>query len=265
MLYGEKWMHSVYRAGKAVLPKWVKIIVNRRIQQRIDVLPEPVRVAIRNLSIEIQIARMVEYSAKSFKALRDRNGLKVQLGCGRDIKLGWVNIDLARRIPSGIDLAAHSDTILIGYDLRRGLPLEEGSCDIIYSEHFFEHLEYRYGIGLMRDCYRALCPGGIFRIVLPNMKGCFDAYLRGDSHYFDLIDIFDTQPKIEPGTDTLIDQINYGVYQHGEHKWCYDEEKLVKVLQWIGYSSVISSSYQKEMDSDEPTRLRYSFYMEAIK
>jgi len=236
------------------------------IQKRIDAQPEPVKVAIMNLKNEIKIARMVAHSAKSFEALRGKKGLKLHLGCGpNNIKPGWVNLDFTTRFSPGIDLAAHPGTILIGYDLRRGLPLEEGSCDYIYSSHFFEHLEYRYGIRLMRDCYRALRPGGVFRIVLPDYRKTFDAYLRGDGHYFELINILRTEPKIEPGTETLIDNINYGVYQHGEHKWCYDEEKLVRVLQWIGYSSVVPSSYQKGMDSDEPTRLRYSFYMEAIK
>jgi predicted SAM-dependent methyltransferase len=149
--------------------------------------------------------------------------------------------------------------------LRRGLPLQEDSSDLIYSSHFFEHLEYRDGLKLMRACYRALRPGGVFRAAMPNFKGVFDAYIRGDHEYVNLIDILKTLPEVESGTETLVDHVNYGVYQSGEHKCIYDEEKLSLLLRKMGFSSVYTSSYQEGMDVAEPIRQRYSFYIEAIK
>ena len=148
----------------------------------------PLAVAMLNVWDEIKFVIITQFSIRSLAALRGERGLKVELGCGPNIRLGWVNIDLGARFPSEIDPTVHSDTMVINYDLRRGLPLEEGSCDYIYSSHFFEHLEYQHGLKLMRDCYRALRPGGVFRIVLPNYRGAFEAYLRGDYEYFELID-----------------------------------------------------------------------------
>lgn len=55
--------------------------------------------------------------------------LKLDLGCGPNPKAGWVNIDLAR----GADLRL---------DLREPLPLPSGCAEVVYSEHFFEHLGY---------------------------------------------------------------------------------------------------------------------------
>jgi predicted SAM-dependent methyltransferase len=228
-------------------------------------VPETLRPALRNLWFEIRTAHIARRAAGVFQALQGQQHLKVHVGAGDDIRLGWVNIDLALRIPPQIDPAAHPDTMFINYDLRRGLPLATGSCDYIYSSHFFEHLEYRHGLRLMRDCYRALRPGGTFRLALPNFKGLFEAYLHRNESYFDLISISESLPEVEPETATLVDHVNYGVYQAGEHKCVYDEEKLVLVLRKIGFSAVAPADYQAGMDPASPLRRRYSFYIEAVK
>jgi len=227
---------------------------------------EHVRLAADNLRNEIRIAKMIEDSTEDLHSLKGKKGLKVHLGCGSDIRPGWVNIDLALtpKVTSAASAAPPGATY-INYDLRRGLPLENDSCDYIYSSHFFEHLQYKDGLRLMRECYRMLRPGGVFRVSLPNFKGMFAAYLRGDESYLDLIDILSVLPEVEPGTETLVDHINYGVYQHGEHKYIYDEDKVILILQKIGYPSVVLSSYQEGTDPGEEVRRRYSFYVEATK
>ncbi|HZS06233.1 MAG TPA: methyltransferase domain-containing protein [Blastocatellia bacterium] len=226
---------------------------------------EALRAAILNLWQEIKAARVSRHSARKFAALKGHDGLKVHIGAGDDIRPGWVNIDLALRIPENFRPEAHPDTVCINHDLRLGLSLEEGSCDLIYSSHFLEHLEYAHGVRLMRDCHRALRPGGIFRAALPNFRGLFDAYLRGDRKYVELVDISAVLPEVEPGTETLVDHVNYGIYQHGEHKCVYDEEKIVLILERIGFSKVSLPGYSPGLDPDSDLRRRYSFYVEAIK
>src|SRR5205085_8185171 len=154
----------------------------------------------RNLWFELKTARYMRRAAASFQALAGRQHLKVHIGAGDDIRSGWVNIDLMLRVPPDFDRAAQPDTHLIDYDLRRGLPLAADSCDYIYSSHFFEHLEYKQGLRLLRDCYRALRPGGVFRIALPNFEELFAAYLRRDEDYFSLVNINEMLPDVEPGT-----------------------------------------------------------------
>ncbi len=219
--------------------------------------PEPVKAAVRDLRREIRLAETLKESAKRFGTLKGEKGLKLHLGCGEDIRPGWVNIDFTPTPPPW----TYPDATFINHDLRRGLPLEEGSCDFIYSSHFFEHLDYEEALQLMYDCHRVLSSGGVFRIVLPNLPDWFDAYLRGEKEYFDLLDAF----LPESGTKTLIDYINYGVYQFGQHKYIYDEEKLELILRRIGYNSVSSSSYREGIDLDVPLRRRHSFYTEAVK
>lgn len=237
---------------------------------RLDELSEPVREAVLNLGDEVDLAAKSAVSAERLRKLAGPKDLKLHLGAGGDIKVGWVNLDLAfKPSPKRRRARSDQDTVLVEYDLRRGLPLPAESCDYIYSSHFFEHLEYRDGLRLMRDCHRSLRPGGIFRVALPTFKGLFSRYLQADEEA-GLSPALSGQilrllPDLEPGTETMVDWINYGVYQRGEHRYIYDEEKVILLLQRIGYSSVEESQYEEGMDPDTEARRKYSFYVQAVK
>jgi predicted SAM-dependent methyltransferase len=249
----------MYSTLKMRLPRPVKSALKRVTRGAIS--SEAVHRAAHDLWDEIKIARMSWASQKSFQALKGRHDLKAHLGCGGDIRLGWVNIDLALTPPPGFDWAAHPDTQLISYDLRQGLPLETESCALIYSSHFFEHLEYRHGLHLMQECYRVLKPGGVFRLCMPNYRACFEAYLRNDYDFFSLVDY----GLAEPETRTLADYVTYAIYQYGEHVCVYDEDRFRIILSRIGFSSVITSVFQKDLDIGAEIRRKYSYYIEAVK
>ena len=72
--------------------------------------------------------RFVQLGARSkFSKLDSLDQIKLELGSGQKKgKDGWVTVDL-----HGAD---------INWDLRRGLPLRDGSVDVIYSSHLLEHI-----------------------------------------------------------------------------------------------------------------------------
>lgn len=267
-------MEAICQKVKETMPKVLRAatsclfhtpqVFNVAIKRCIDAQAEPVKEAILSLWAEIQIARTTRNIDRSFRRLKGMKNLKVHLGCGGQVMSGWVNIDLKGKLLANKD-AVTGDTFYVQHDLRTGLPLEDNSCEFIYSSHFFEHLSYQHGLKLMHDCYRVLQPGGTFRIVLPNMREAFSRYLQGDNKYFELADIYRYHPEIEQGARSLVDYVNHAVYQLGQHKCIYDEEKLRLILQKIGYRSVAVSAFQEGIDSGKPLRRRYSFYMEAIK
>lgn len=232
---------------------------------QLGLLTDPVMAALSNLWHEIRVVRVSQASELQFRSLSGMKNVKVHLGCGSDIKEGWLNIDLldAPR-PAGHSQAAAS-TILINYDLRRGLPLEDECSAFIYSSHFFEHLSFRDGVRLMHACYHALQPGGTFRMAMPNFKEAFRAYVHDDTAYFALIPDASLGATRHAHDVSLVDYINYSVYQFGEHKCIYDEDKLLLVLRRLGFKSVVRSSYQESVDSHNPLRQQYSFYIEATK
>jgi predicted SAM-dependent methyltransferase len=226
----------------------------------------PLTRASKELWNEIRVAARTARSRRRFRALDGRRDLLLHLGCGGEIKPGWINVDLAparsvrrtvRRLPAG--------TLFFEYDLRRGeVPLPDGSCARVYSSHFFEHLDYETGVRLMRDCHRVLRPGGVFRAALPTFRAMFRAYLDGDAGYFEGVALADVRPEVEPETATLLDHVQYGVYQYGEHKCLYDEDKLCRVLKRLGFEAR-AVPYDPEVDATNDLRRRYSFFVEGVK
>src|SRR5260370_30498646 len=84
---------------------------------------------------------------------------KLHLGCGKVKIEGWINLDSDY-------LGASSDIV---WDVRNGIPMENSSCLVIYSEHLLEHLAPEEGVFLLRECHRVLQPSGVVRIAMPSL------------------------------------------------------------------------------------------------
>jgi predicted SAM-dependent methyltransferase len=57
------------------------------------------------------------------------SGIKFNMGCGRNVKDGWTNVDLGQ-------------ANCINLDLREKLPFADGIASQIYSEHMLEHFAF---------------------------------------------------------------------------------------------------------------------------
>ncbi|KJG63349.1 hypothetical protein [Photobacterium kishitanii] len=82
------------------------------------------RTALINLKREIIFAFRHRIGIKIARKYRSQVKLKLNIGCGKKLKEGWVNIDLK----------PFADLTL---DVREPLPFTDNSCSFIYSEHFF--------------------------------------------------------------------------------------------------------------------------------
>ena len=90
----------------------------------------------------------------------------LNLGCGQHRHPGWTNVDL---VPAGGDV--------ICCDLRQPLPFAAGSFTAAYAAHVVEHLAPVEARRLVEELRRVLQPGGIVRIVVPDLEGIVRAYL----------------------------------------------------------------------------------------
>lgn len=179
------------------------------------------------------------------------DSIKLNLGCGINLKKGFINIDLN----------IHADLQL---DLRKKLPFLNNSVDYIYSEHFFEHLSYTNSSAIycLRNCYRILKKGSRIRFVIPDMERLFKAYVNKDYNYIKSIY---ADPLIPQSNEfaSIIDYVNLGIYQHGQHKYCYDFEKMELLLKSIGFKKIAREECDPEEDALD--RKENSIYINAYK
>ena len=156
---------------------------------------------------------------------------------------------------TSVDITLQCD---IYWDLRHPIPLPSGSVSKIYSSHLFEHLTYDQGQGLLRECLRLLRSGGTFSICVPDAR----IYVE---HYLGIKTVPEEYFGWEPAFNntTALDAINYIAYMDGEHKYMFDQENLLHILDKSGFSKVSIRDFDAETDRAE--RDHESLYAIATK
>ena len=93
--------------------------------------------------------------------LRNHKLRKLQIGAGINHNPEWLNTDIE---PSG-------DQAFL--DATKPFPLPDASFQFIIGEQVIEHITYEQGIGMLKEAYRVLAPGGKVRIATPNLLQYF--------------------------------------------------------------------------------------------
>ena len=134
-----------------------------------------VQSALRQLRNELRTQRLHRAAVKKAKILPPTTKHRLNLACGPNRKEGWINIDL-------------TDTADLKLDLRERLPFSSESVEVIYSEHFVEHLNYPGELlFFLRECYRVLVTGGSFSVSVPDAAPLLIAYTNRDEQLFKFI------------------------------------------------------------------------------
>jgi predicted SAM-dependent methyltransferase len=168
----------------------------------------------------------------------------------------------------------------VDVQLRRlGVDANTHGLRMVLLSHVLEHLSYPDDVlRLLRDVRRVLEPGGVVRIVVPDIEKCIRAYVEADSQFFEQRrDTWTWWP--ERGT-TLEEVLPYAgaARQHGDffgHKFGYDEETLDAVLRRAGFTTIRRCEYMQsptlELRVDDRSLVAaarsprgfYSLFMEA--
>ena len=197
-------------------------------------LEPAVYAALRGLWLELRIQRLHKGSVRRVRQWQGRSDLKLHLGCGKTLKAGWINVDLW----------PHADLAL---DMRRPLPFADGSCAIIYSEHFLEHLDYPEPVlGLLHECHRVLRPGGVFSVGVPDTEWPIAEYAGlSRKGYFET-----AKKQWHPAwCQTEMEHLNFHFRQGDEHRFAYDFKTLHKALSSAGFERVAERKFDADLDS----------------
>jgi predicted SAM-dependent methyltransferase len=188
---------------------------------------------------------------RRLRKLRESSDLRVHFGCGANPLQGWVNID---------GVANPCADLLL--DIRHVLPLEAGSAKFIFAEQVLEHLRFREALLFLQECHRILAPGGVIRILTPDLEKFTRAYVEKDQSFFQ---------KASPGEKNPIRALNLAFRRDGFHHYLYDQGELERVLRQAEFIRIIPSSFCKsrwpELNLDHPAehRREESLYVEAVK
>ena len=228
--------------------------------------------------------------------MENKRVVKLNLGCGPRPFNGWINTDKSwntylYRVPLlkklGIklllslgwiteDALVHVVDYTSDLDIRRcnvtkGIPFDDAKVDYIYTSHMLEHLRKEDVMFVMRECYRVLKPGGILRVVVPDLGIYVKKYLDGKEFSDD-----DGLPAADKFMDSImlqgIGEVRPLFYKLmcKRHQWMYDFESLAKRLYDCKFSEVKECKLGKGLlpDVQYLEQQEYhpkSVYLEAIK
>lgn len=213
------------------------------------------------MTSESTIARVANAAATSLA-----HPLRVNIGCGTSGAPGWYNVDNSPTIPlSRIPLLRKIPRIpawpadVRRHDVTKGLPFRDQTIECIYSSHTFEHFTWQQSLSVARECFRVLKPGGVLRIVVPDLELLVRDYL-GDpgpraSHVF--------LQRLSL-SHSVFDFLHPG----SNHSQMFDGKSLVHLLREAGFAN---PKLREFMQSDIPdisgieleVRKRESLYVEA--
>jgi SAM-dependent methyltransferase len=91
----------------------------------------------------------------------------VNLGCGGHFHPDWMNLDFVARPPN-----------VLQHDLRARLPFDDVSFEVVYHSHVLEHFPRSFAPQFLQECRRVLIPGGILRVVVPDLETIARLYLK---------------------------------------------------------------------------------------
>lgn len=158
---------------------------------------------------------------------------------------------------------ASLDPDIIRWNLERGIPFPADSFDVVYHSHFLEHLAKDAGMKFLAECFRVLKPGGVLRVVVPDLERLIRSYCvsmaRVSAHEFGaevahedaIFQLFDQMVRTEStganeqnGWRRRVERfVRGGASRTGEaHRWMYDRLSLQRALETIGFREVSPQS-----------------------
>lgn len=101
-------------------------------------------------------------------------GCKLNLGCGRDIREGWVNVDM--HAVFGPDIAC---------DVMKLTPIPDGIASYVLAQDVLEHLPRIQTRQALKEWNRVLAMGGEIEVRVPNVMGVVTLMQRADFDSFE--------------------------------------------------------------------------------
>jgi predicted SAM-dependent methyltransferase len=163
----------------------------------------------------------------------------LHIGAGDNHLDGWLNTELCPR----------ADQIFL--DATRPFPLPAAAFDYVYSEHMIEHIPYAAAVGMVRECHRILKPGGVIRIVTPDLRFLTRLLEAETPEVRAYLAYAHAAHRIDGPPGSAVHAVNHFVRAWG-HQFIYDAASLMALLAAAGFMEVAT----RELDASAHAPLR---------
>ncbi len=159
---------------------------------------------------------------------------KANLGCFTVMfHHGWVNVDQKDLS----DFASRHRYFFKQADLSQGVPFPDNHLALVNVSHFLEHLNYEGGLKFLKDLYRAMKPGAVARISVPDAERLAKKYVDGQISEFD-----------ELGSPSGVsDTVKFYELLAGGHLAFYNHFVLGEMLMKAGFKSAEPMGFRQSM------------------
>lgn len=186
----------------------------------------------------------------------------VHYGCGLKAPLEWDNYDVSptlriQKIPIIGSLlkgkfknTVFPSNVLYG-DIIKGLPVPENSCNGVFCCNMLEHLALEDFRAALRNTYKILKPGGIFRCIVPDLEFIVREYIKALEN-----------GNVNAATEFIVNTemgmlarpkgfkgLITSVFGNSNHKWMWDTKSLISELEKAGFENIRICKYA---DSEDP-------------
>ncbi|MFA6250178.1 MAG: methyltransferase domain-containing protein [Candidatus Shapirobacteria bacterium] len=207
--------------------------------------------------------------------------VKVNLGCGPSGVENWINFDWGILPVSSKLVGLRSLAVKMGWlknsynvgwpeiklaDIRKKLPLRDGSVDWIYCSHVLEHLDYWQVEDVLKECFRVLKKDGRIRIVVPDLDKLIAKYEKNKDANLFCGEFFGFEKNRRPRG--FLEKFSRRFIR--PHEWLFNQQSLKDLIKGAGFQDISISDYRKS-DMPEVERLdltehrELSCYLEACR
>jgi len=174
----------------------------------------------------------------------------VQYGCGHSAPVEWINFDISptlrvQKTPVvGSLLKGRLNTTFAPNvrhgDIVKGLPVADNSCDGVYCSHILDNLSLEDLPLALKNSYKILKKGGIFRCVIPDLEYEARTYIQN-------LDRGDKSASIKFLHDTQLGFVKrprgftgmmLSLFSNRRHLWMWDAHSLGEQLKLAGFQEI---------------------------
>jgi SAM-dependent methyltransferase len=198
----------------------------RRVNPKVRAVVRPAVLAVNTPLARLRLRRALARAARP---------LKLEIG-GLAPRPGWIVTNVSAVTRNYLDATTT-------------WPIEDGAVSHVFSDNVIEHLTLDQNRALLREAHRCLQPGGVIRLVTPDIRGHLELYLSGApaletaiaGHYRE------AGLVVEHPIDLL--RIPIGSFEH-HLGYAWDFETLEAELVAAGFHSVTRHELGESADPD---------------